>query len=147
MYTYIHIYIYIYIYSYMCTKVWKTGKQTQDAQAGTCVPTPRLPNLPGGIRNQTKVGERRKQKQNWRIYTYTCYIMKKRGCIYMHVYIFTCIHQRNGRPVDRPRIRRPALACQLHASRICRLEIETKQRWGKRGTKHKIGGCIHIHII
>jgi hypothetical protein len=39
---------------------------------------------------------------------------------------------RNGRPVDRPRIRRSALACQLCASQIWRLELETKTKGGGR---------------
>ena len=48
--------------------------------------------------------------------------------------------QWNGRPVDRPRIRRSALPCQLYASRIWRVEFETKVRKGTQINARQIKG-------
>jgi hypothetical protein len=51
-----HIFVY--------TLEWKTGRQTQDTQVGTCVPTLRLPNLSVGNRKPYKGGERHKTIQH-----------------------------------------------------------------------------------
>ena len=52
---------------------------------------------------------------------------------------------RNGRPADRPRMRRPALACQLYASRICRVEFENQTKVRER-RKEKQSWRIYINI-
>jgi hypothetical protein len=53
---------------YENTLEWKTGRQTQHAQVGTCVPTLRLPNLSVGIRKPNKGGERHKKKTSVEAY-------------------------------------------------------------------------------